>query len=155
MRQDIGFFNVGAEFPDLVIEDGDLKADNGLETACLISLFSDKRVAREDIPSGEINPRGWFADEIAEPLEDKLGSILWLYDRGKLTNDAALKIEDGTRDALQWLLDDGIAKKLEILATVIESEKVTVAIKIYKPDGDSIPFKFIWDGQALKIIGAA
>ena len=45
--QDVGFFNVGAACPDMIIENGDLKADNGLETASLISLFSDKRVTLE------------------------------------------------------------------------------------------------------------
>ena len=44
MKQDVGIFDVGADCPDLVIEDGDLKADNTMETSALISLFSDRRV---------------------------------------------------------------------------------------------------------------
>lgn len=151
MKQDVGFFNVGGPSPDLKIENGDLKADNGLETACLISLYSDRRVTKEELPGAETDQRGWFADRIAEPIEDKIGSILWLYDRGKITEEAAVKIESGVRDSLQWLLDDGIAKALEVSSSVVESERVVTVVSIYKPDGDSIPFKFIWDGQALKL----
>ncbi len=153
MKQDVGFFDVKGPSPDLVIENGDLKADNGLETACLISMFSDARVTEEQLPSGETDPRGYWADEIAEVIGDVFGSNLWLFDRGKIVEGAVGQIQDAVKSSLGWMLDEGIAESIEVTASIVELTKVVTVVKIRKPQGDDIPFKFIWDGQALKLAG--
>lgn len=149
--QDVGFFDVGSACPDLIIEDGDLKADDGLETAALISVFSDKRVTLEELPFGHDKQRGWWADLVSEPEDDQIGSKLWrLEATGKVNNDAVINLENILRDAFQWMLDDGIAATVTVTAErkdqVIEGD-----VKIFKPSGDDIPFKFLWDGQLLKL----
>lgn len=152
MKQDVGFFDVGTECPDIVIEDGDLKADNGLETAMLISLFSDRRVTKEELPPSETDQRGWWADEISEPLDDKIGSILWTTERSKITEGVSNQIRDAVRDSLAWLLEEGIAETVDV-TSAIQNEQIVATAKITRPAGDDIPFKFVWDGQTLKLTG--
>lgn len=151
--QDVGFFDVGAPCPDLVIENGDLKADNGLETAALISLFSDKRVSLEELPRGENDRMGWWADLISETGDDQIGSRHWILERiGKVNTDTAVEFESILQEAFEWMLDDGIAAQVVVTAERTESDRIEGSVKIFKPDGDNIPFKFVWDGQRLKLL---
>ena len=152
MKQDVGFFDVGRACPDLVIENGDLKADNGLETAGLISLFSDRRVSLEQLPAGETDRMGWWADLISEPLADEIGSRLWVLERtGKVLNATAVEMESMLAEAFQWMLDDGIAAQVKVSAARTGTSEIRGNVEILKPDGDNIPFKFVWDGQRLKL----
>ena len=56
-----------------------LRAERGLRSAVLISLFTDRRAEPGDVPEGE-DPRGWWADVLGEE-GDRIGSRLWLIDR--------------------------------------------------------------------------
>lgn len=153
--QDVGFFDVGSSCPDIVIEDGDLKADNGLETATLISLFSNKRVSFEDLPPGENDRQGWWADLISEPQSDEIGSRLWtLWRNGKIIDETAVEMESILQDAFDWMLDDGIAANVVVEAARVGQNEITGTVDIIKPNGENIPLKFTWDGQQLKLFGA-
>lgn len=149
--QDIGFFPVnGLACPDIVIENGQIKEDNTLETVVLISLFSDALVTQEELNEGDMDRRGWWADEFSQASDDKIGSILWLFDRGKATQDTVNRIEEGALEALQWMIDDGVAASVEATAVRTELERIDLSVNIFRPEGDSIPFKFIWDAQSLR-----
>ena len=151
--QDIGFFNVGTQCPDLVIENGDLKADNGLETSALISLFSDKRVTFEELPPGENNQKGWWADLISEPIGDQIGSRLWTLERiGKIDQSTVIDMEAMLTEAFEWMIDDGIAARVVVSAEIKGQNEITGKVDIFRPNGNNIPFKFIWDGQGLKLL---
>lgn len=152
MKQDVGFFDVGTACPDLVIENGDLKADNGLETAALISLFSNKRVSLEQLPQGETDQMGWWADLISEPIGDEIGSRLWILERtGKVLDSTAVEMESMLSEAFKWMLDDGVAAQVVVSAARNGTNEIRGSVEIKKPDGDNIPFKFVWDGQRLKL----
>lgn len=153
-KQEIGFFDVGGNCVDLVIENGDLKADNSFETAVLISLFTDRFVPTEDLPEGNTDSRGWWADLISNPSNDLIGSRLWTLGRSKVNFDLEASLEDFVREALNWLIEDGIADRLDITATKISFERVDVECLIFRPSGDNIPFQFVWDGQELNVGGA-
>lgn len=152
--QDVGFFDVGEACPDMIIENGDLKADNGLETATLISFFSNKRVRFEELPPGHIDRQGWWADLISEPQDDEIGSKLWRLEAiGKVTTRTIVELENNIKDALEWMLEDGIAGKIIVTALRTSTNEITGMATIIKPKGDDIPFKFAWDGQRLKLFG--
>lgn len=153
--QDVGFFDVGTSCPDIVIENGDLKADNGLQTAALISLFSNRRVTFEELPSGENDRMGWWADLVKEPGEDLIGSKLWLLERtGKILDTTAIDMESYLQGAFEWLLDDGLAASVVVSAERNGLNEIRGSAEIRKPDGQNIPFKFIWDSQKLKLLEA-
>jgi len=151
--QDVGVFNVDGICPDMIIENGDLKADPGLETAALISLFSDKRVRFQDLPPGENDQHGWWADLVSEPLSDEIGSKLWTLLRdGKVIDITVIEMESILLDAFNWMLDDGLATKIVVDAGRVGQNEISGTVDITKPDGDNIPLKFVWDGQLLKLV---
>jgi len=152
--QDVGFFwaNTASPCPDLVIENGDLKADEGLETAVLISLFSDKRVTLEQLPRGLTDRRGWWADLISEPQDDEIGSQLWRLEPGKILASTPNEVESIIKDALDWLIEDGVAAEITVAAVRAGLTQVEAEVVISRPSGDDIPFRFLWDGQRLKIL---
>lgn len=153
--QGIGFFDVGAACPDLVIENGTVKADNTLETPCLISLHSNRRVEVEDLPEDITTQEGWWGDEFSEADNDLIGSALWTLARRKVVAETAVRMEEVIEEAFQWLLDDGIADTVAVTAARSADSAIEGQAEITKPGGDNIPFKFIWDGQELKLTGAA
>lgn len=152
MKQDVGFFDVGESCPDLIIEDGDLKADNGLETASLISCFSDKRVSFEELPRGEKDQMGWWADLISDVQGDQIGSRLWVLDRvGKINNLTPIELESILEECFAWTLEDGIAASVVVTSERTGTNELLGTVTITKPDGRNIPFSFVWDGQKLKL----
>jgi phage gp46-like protein len=152
MKQDVGFFDVGTACPDLVIEDGDLKADNGLETASLISLFSDRRVSFEELPAGETDRMGWWADLVSEPEDDLIGSRLWLLERfGKIISSTPVQMEAMLKEAFDWMLEDGIAQVVNVSAERNGQNEVKGSVEIFRPDDKNSTFQFIWNGQELKL----
>lgn len=92
----------------------DLLSGQDLVTAVIISLFTDARADADDvIPDGTGNPRGWWGDVgRVRPL----GSKLWLLDRARKTEDTRQRAEDYAAAALAWLVDDGIAESVDVLA---------------------------------------
>lgn len=94
----------------------DLVTGRDLETAATISLFTD-RLAAPDDPLPDPNDgdrRGWWADTDAEA--GPIGSRIWLLSREKQTEEVRRRAEDYCREALQWLLDDDAADKVEVAA---------------------------------------
>lgn len=125
----------------------DLTSGTDLETAVLISLFTDRRADPDDvIPDGTGDPRGWWGDlYLATPL----GSKLWLLDRSKKTEAVRQAAQDYASDALAWLIDDGIAAAVDVTAQwqagVDPSQGfLAMAIEIDQPDGRTQTFNFQW-----------
>jgi len=123
----------------------DLESDEGFETAVLISLFSDRRAKKDDILPDPNNPdkRGWWGDLVSD--NDLIGSRLWLLDREKTTENVLIKAKQYCQEALQWLIDDGAAAKVEIKTErqgTVENARLVIGIKIYKIDGNVEVFNF-------------
>lgn len=137
---------------------GDLESDEGLETSILISLFSDARVLEEELPIGENDRRGYWGDTVSDFYNDRTGSKLWLLDRGKSSEQTRTKVQEYARDALAWLLDDGVASALDVKATLVNRERVDLSISIDRPKDRSkffYRFQLVWDGQLIKVRRAA
>ena len=65
---------------DICVVGADLQAEAGLDTAILISLFTDARVREDELPPGHTWRRGWWGDDV-EDEPDITGSKLWLLRR--------------------------------------------------------------------------
>lgn len=151
--QDIGFHKIALNdqtYADLKLQNGDLLADEGLETAVLISLFSDRYVPKEELPQGFEDVKGWWADAVSERPGDRIGSRLWLLERGKITAETRNQMKDFAIEALAWLESDGVASKVEVSALLVQNTRIDLSIKVFKPEGENIPFRFVWDGQEMK-----
>lgn len=126
---------------DLEVLKGDLKPDRGLETAVIISLFSDMRIDAEELPHGESSKRGWWGDLISEIPGDKIGSRLWLLRREKVTLETANRAEEYALEALQWLIDDGVAETIEVDAEFNAVQELILTVTINQPQGNRV-FRF-------------
>jgi phage gp46-like protein len=145
---DLQLFWSAEEFgADLALIDGDLARDNGLKTAIIVSLFTDRRArSDDDLPQLGIDPRGWWPDVLGEP-DDQIGSRLWLLSREKQLPDVVAKAREYAREALAWLIRDGVASSVEVEAEITAPGVLGLGIVITRPDGpDRQRFDFVWKG---------
>lgn len=151
---DIGLFIIerepGHPVLDIDITSTGIAADDGLETAVFISLFSDQRVSVEELPDFVDEQRGWWGDLLSDVQDDKIGSKLWLLTREKTTVQTLQRFIDYSKDALQWMIDDGVADEILVDAEYLRRDTIKVTIQINKPDGLNELFELVWNGQEVK-----
>jgi len=136
---------------DLVMAEGDLVLDDGLNTAILVSLFSDRRAeAHDELPDPGESRRGWWGDGLNDD-NDQIGSRLWLLVRRKQTPETRQYFEDFTREALAWLVQDGLAERVEVEAAWAAMGRLDVNIVIHRPAGGTEKFIFTWNAQAAQL----
>jgi len=120
---------------------GDLVNGDDLQTAIIISLFTD-RVARDDDDIDGDDRRGWWGDA---DEENDIGSRLWLLRRQKLTQAVAQKAEDYSREALQWLVTDGVVSSYSVATQIVYPRRLNMVIRYQRPgSGNDTDMRFFW-----------
>jgi len=133
---------------DIRLAGHDLAAESGLRTAVLLSLFSDCLAGADDaIPDGTDDRRGWWADAWPEAPGDLTGSRLWLLSREKQTAETAERAREYAREALQWMLDDGVARAVDVAAAWDAPGRLALTITITRPGGETVRFNAAWKGE--------
>lgn len=111
------WFNEFGGWADLVLtSSGDIEADQDLATSVIVSLFSDRLAAESDkLNYYEDNRRGCWMDTDLQRAHpgDLLGSRLWLLERHKSDNNLPLLAKGYILEALQWMLADAVASKVD------------------------------------------
>lgn len=89
-----------------------------LHAAILQSFFTDRRAEPVEVsdPQAFGALRGWVGDLVAPVEGDKIGSKLWLLARRKQNEQTRRDGEAYAREALQWLIDDGWAAQIDVVA---------------------------------------
>ncbi|ASW00132.1 phage GP46 family protein [Paraburkholderia aromaticivorans] len=122
-----------------------LTTGNDLQTAIIISIFSDRMAQPGDvIPDGSGDPRGWWADDTVP-----IGSRLWLLRRAKQTKETLQKAYDYLAEALQWMVDDGVVGRFDISTQWVRTSVLGAQITAYKPDGTLLTtgrYTWAWEG---------
>lgn len=138
---------------DLAVVGDDLASDEGLETAVLLSIFTDARANPDDtLPSDDGDLRGWLGDEFADVEGDRFGSRLWLLSRAARRADVLPLAEQYVTEALAWMVTDGVARSVEVVpefGTVGGAAALLLGVTVYKPDGTAVGFRFshVWAEQ--------
>lgn len=103
---------------DLSLNKNDLVGDDSLGTEVMVSLFTDVRAEKDELPPEYADPRGWWADVLLALRGDEqgTGSKLWLLRRQKQLESVLVRAEAYARSALQWLIDEGLASAVEVTA---------------------------------------
>jgi phage gp46-like protein len=138
---------------DLAVVNNDLLADDGLETAVILSLFTDRRAGDDDVmPFGQTDRRGWFGDAVPVVQGDRIGSRLWMLNREKQTAEVLAKAKEYAVEALAWLVEDKVASAVEVETIYVSQGVLGIAVVIYKPQIDPVRFDFnyTWAAQAVK-----
>lgn len=127
---------------DLRIQAPDLAIDgDGLKTAVIVSLFTDRRVEPDELPPGETDLRGWWGDRLNRDANARRGSKLWLLRREKRTQDVLLRAKAYSEEALAWLVTDGPASAVRVAAAWL-GELLALGITIDLRDGSSREYQF-------------
>lgn len=132
---------------DLKMENNDFALDDTLKTAIIISLFTDHRVTVDELPDGEKDRRGWWADALNDDA-DQIGSKLWTLKREKITQEILDRFKQYCEESLQWLIDDKIAQSVTVSVERAGLYQISIGIEIKRPQDDSIKYRFgfIWEG---------
>ncbi len=119
---------------------GDLQEGNDLETAILISLFTDRLARADDDIDGD-DRRGWWGDA---GQDYPIGSRLWLLRRQKLTVATANKAEGFASEALKWLIDDGVVASITPVTQIVYPNRLNLFITYQKPGQDAVSKRYFW-----------
>ncbi len=120
---------------DLALSAPDLATDAGLDTAVIISLFTDRRAREDDeLPTGSNDPRGWWGDSFAEVTGDQIGSRLWLFERAKQTQATLNGYREALEEAVAWMVEDGIAESVKASTWIINPGQMGWSLEIKRPN---------------------
>jgi phage gp46-like protein len=122
---------------DLSISNGDLEGVEGFDTAIFSSLLTDAR-APESIVLKPENRRGWMGN-LASTVDGRdFGGLLWLVNQRRLTQETLNEAVDYARQALDWLVEDGLASNIEVTGTIVPRSGITLEIVITSPEGETV-----------------
>jgi phage gp46-like protein len=109
---------------------GDLVNDPSFDTDIQFSLFTDRRADESQIQQPELR-RGWFGDSFTTLDGYQAGSLIWLLDQARLTNETLSNARDFAYDALNWIIEKDYATRINITATPANNESIILRINIF------------------------
>ncbi|MES2685735.1 MAG: phage GP46 family protein [Pseudomonadota bacterium] len=146
------FFSCGPDVcADVGVLCGDLATGNELSTAVMLSLFTDRRANDDDTLPDGTDPRGWWADAMDG---QRIGSRLWLLESARSLPETFRLAGEYAEEALQWLVDDGIAKSVQATAVAVGGcDKVMwLTVLVCKPDGKTLRWKYRYAWDMRKVL---
>lgn len=135
---------------DLLVEAGHVVADHGLLTGVHLSLFSDRLAESDDrLPADDGDRRGWWGDTYPPVPGDRIGSRLWLLHREKQTQETLNRAEEYAREALGWMVEDGIAASISVSASWLRRHVMAIEIGIDRPEDVALRMRWAVAWEAL------
>lgn len=129
-----------------LLPEGDLRTGPPLVTGVFVSLFTDRRAAADDrLPPGATDRRGWWG----ELLDDKpVGSRLWLLRRAKRLPETLRLAQDYIREALAWMIEDGLATRIDVAAAWEGPSRIRARITLHRAEGapSTVTADWAWQG---------
>ncbi|NNP68969.1 phage GP46 family protein [Acinetobacter sp. Ac_5812] len=122
------------------IKDGSLLAGKDVETAVLISLFTD-RIAdiNDDLPDSTSTTRhdrrGWWGDT---GQQYPIGSRLYLLERRKAPLLVEKDAVNYAIEALQWMIDDLVVARFDVKAMFVQPNQLRLTVDAFRQDGSVI-----------------
>ena len=113
--------------------------------AVIVSLFTWRRALPDDELPGD-ERMGWWGDSYPVEPQARIGSRLWLMSRGKLTNAVPGQARELVAEALQWLIDDGVAERVDVIAERQGLFRLAVGVDIIRGDAGVVSLRFadVW-----------
>lgn len=155
---DVGLFFTSAGIVDVRLTNRDLDSGRDLETALIISIWTNRRARDDDrLPDTSGYLGGWWGDTFPEKLADEIGSRLWLLSRETRTQATLNRAKEYLIEAVQWLLDDGVADRVNVSVEYDKRRLDTMLfqIEIYRPGTGLATFKFDYAWQQFDFLTVA
>ncbi len=138
---------------DLAVENGGLATEDGLQTAIVVSLFTDRRARDDDdLPDAAGGDRrGWWGDLVPPVEGDRIGSRLWLLSREKQLPSVVARAREYAEEALAWLVEDGIASRVDVTAEIARPGVLGLTIVVHRPQGtaENFRYSYVWGNHAV------
>ena len=130
---------------DIEMDGYDLRTNKDLESAVIISLFTDRRANDDDTYLSD-DRRGWWADTFMIPINYKIGSRLWLLYREKQTTEVLNRAHQYVTESMQWLIDDKIAQAVRVEVEWVSIGVLGIRIEILRPQGtEAFKYDYAWN----------
>lgn len=117
-----------------------------LVRAVIVSLFTWRRARPDDVLPAD-SREGWWGDSFPAVPNDRIGSRLWLLLREKMTDQTVIRAREYAREALAWLIEDGVAARVDVEAERQGLGTLALGCRIYRQDGTvqaDIRFSDVW-----------
>lgn len=148
----------GSSYIDWLMDGPDLASDEGLATAVLISLFTDRLADDgEAVPGtppmaskGPADRRGWWGDTPADPSQETgpsslTGSRFWLRAGWPANDRTARQIEIDAREALKWMIDENVARSIDVTTCWSARDVISLRVSISQRGAHGQPELFEYD----------
>ena len=86
---------------------------------------------------------GWWGDTYPETSNDRIGSRLWLLHRAKLTRQTVLRAQEYAEEALQWLVDDGVADGFTVQSERQGLDRLALGVVLTRGDKTLVNIRFL------------
>ncbi|MFM8333100.1 MAG: phage GP46 family protein, partial [Candidatus Methylumidiphilus sp.] len=114
-----------------------------------VSIFTERRALADDVlPAAGGDRRGWWGDAYADIDADRIGSRLWLLERSRDLPNVLLLAEQYLREAVQWLIDDGVVEQIDCKAERPRPGMMLYTVTVLEPKAPARQFQFsqFWRG---------
>lgn len=144
---------------DLAISGGIVR-ETGFETAILTSLLLNRRAHPEDIlPYGYQGKnsalmddrQGWVGD-VLDAQGRLVGSRLWLLDQELATEETRQRAIEYVREALQWTIDDGHVRRIDIEAIWSGHTRLNLAVDVHLARGEVFSLRVNYESGVVHVV---
>lgn len=144
---------------DLAVSGG-LVRETGFETAVLTSLLLNRRAAPEDaLPYGYKGKNGALMDDrqgwVGDVLDAQgrlVGSRLWLLDQELATEETRKRAVEYVREALQWTIDDGHVRRIDINAEWGNPTRLDMDVDVHLASGDVFSLRVNYESGVVHVV---
>ena len=112
-RQDVLIKSDDRGLYDIQIDGADFASAYGFESTIPVSYFTDARASAAQVEEAD-RRRGWVGNILYVDEARQLGGLLWLLDQARVTDDTINFGKSYAQGSLQWMIDDGLARSIEI-----------------------------------------
>lgn len=123
--------------------DGQLVLDFGFETTIGLSIMGERRASEGEVVTPE-HRRGWIGNLLADTPGFEQGSKSWLFKQSRLTSETVTAIRNTDQEALDWMVEDGLAKSI-IVSSSQNGSSINEEINI---DG-TVVFFDVWNNTKV------
>lgn len=134
----------GNGFHFRIDENGDVERDDTFHSAINVSLFTDRRADKSEVPQPQ-RRRGWEGDEFLELTDYLIGSKLWLLEQARNTIATRNKAVEIVRNALDWFIQKGYCDRIDVVGRRILPSTLEITSTFFVEDNIINSFTFdVW-----------
>jgi len=148
MRQDILIKSDDRGIYDIQIDGSDFASAEGFESAIATSYFTDSRAPAVQVQEAQ-NRRGWVGNILTAIVSRELGGLLWILDQARITNDTLNFAKSFAQDSLQWLIEDGLARSVQVSVIRNGSRGISILTDITTIENTVLRYVTLWRSTDL------